>query len=353
MKDINLNGKSVGKDEPCLIMVDAGVNHNNDPKLAFELIRTAARAGADVIKFQTYTADSITTKKAPRYWDSALDTDSGGTQYDTFNRLDNLPAETYYDMVELCNKEKILFSSTPFDLDSAKFLEDIGIDFFKISSSDLTYHRLIQHVADTGKPVILSTGTASLSEISEAVEIILSSGNDKILLQHCILSYPCNDEDANLAKMLKIMEKFPDIPVGYSDHTKGIYVPLAAVALGARSIEKHYTLNKSLPDSPDHSLSLDPLELEEMVKGIRTVENSIGCFTDGHYPCEEKAFKYARKSIVSIKDIPYGTIIDESMISCKRPGTGIYPKYFNEICGKIAKEDIEKDTTITWDMIEK
>ena len=351
MKKIQLNDRAIGDGEPCLVIVDAGVNHNNVPERAFELIRTAARAGADVVKFQTYTADTITTKTAPRYWNSKLDTDSGGTQYDTFKRLDDLPLETYYEMVELCRKEGIIFSSTPFDIKSARFLEELDVELYKISSSDITYHQLLRAVAETGKPIILSTGTASIAEITEAIDTILDVGNDNIALQHCILSYPCNVEDANLVKMTKLMEAFPEYPVGYSDHTEGTIVPFSAVAMGAKSIEKHYTIDKKLPDSPDHSFSLDPKELSEMVDGIRSIEKSFGTFVDGHYSVEEKAFKYARKSVVSMVDIHKDMILEFDMLTCKRPGTGIYPKYLDDIVGKKAKVDIKEDTTITWDMV--
>ena len=341
----------VGEGTPCLVMVDAGVNHNNVPERAFKLIKTAAKGGADIIKFQTYKADTITTKTAPRYWNPRLDTDGGGTQYETFNRLDKLPIETYPEMIELCKKEGVIFSSTPFDLDSAKFLDELGMEVFKISSSDITYHQLLKSVAETGKPVILSTGTASIAEIKEAIEVINNAKNDDIILQHCILSYPCKAEDSNLKKMTKLMEIFPDIPIGYSDHTEGIAVPLAAVAWGAKTIEKHYTIDKKLPDSPDHSFSLDPDELKDMIRSIRKVESSLGTFVDGYYPSEEKAYQYARKSVVAATDIPKDTVIKEQMLTCKRPGTGIYPKYLKSLVGRKAKVHIKEDNTINWEMI--
>jgi len=351
MKRITLPGRAIGPEDPCLVIVDAGVNHNNVPERAFELIRTAARAGADVVKFQTYSAEAITTRTAPRYWSSHLDTDSGGTQFDTFRRLDSLPLETYTEMVDVCKKEGVLFSSTPFDLKSARFLEKLGTELYKISSSDITYHELLKTVAETRMPVILSTGTASIREIEDAVRVIKKAGNENIALQHCMLSYPCKPQDANLVKMKKLMKHFPDIPVGYSDHTEGLIIPFAAVAIGARSIEKHYTIDKKLPDSPDHSFSLNPEELREMVTGIRTIETSMGTFVDGHYPAEEKAYKYARKSVVSAVAIPKNTRITESMLTCKRPGTGIYPEHLPELIGKTSRVDISEDSVITWDMI--
>jgi sialic acid synthase SpsE len=352
MKQIILPGRAIGPEDPCLVIVDAGVNHNNVPERAFELIRSAARAGADVVKFQTYSADAITTKTAPRYWSSHLDTDKGGTQYDTFKRLDSLPLETYTEMVEVCKKEGVIFSSTPFDLKSARFLEKLGTELYKISSSDVTYHQLLKTVAETQMPIILSTGTASIREIENAIRVIQKTGNDNIVLQHCMLSYPCRTEDANLVKMQKLMGRFHDIPVGYSDHTEGLIVPFAAVAMGAKSIEKHYTIDKKLPDSPDHSFSLTPDELQQMVEGIRTIEKSMGTFIDGHYPAEEKAYKFARKSVVSAVPIPKGIVIKETMLTCKRPGTGIYPEHLEELVGKTARADIAEDTVITWEMVQ-
>jgi len=351
MKRIRIGNKYVGEKDPCLIIVDAGVNHNNDVNRAKELIKTAADAGADVIKFQTYKAETIATKTAPRYWDPKLDTDGGGTQYDTFERIDDLPEEAYFEMKELSKNLGITFCSTPFNLGDVGFLAKLDMDVFKISSSDITYPQLIEAVAEVGKPVILSTGTASVGEIEEAVSLIHAKGNEDIILQHCILSYPCQYKDANLAKMLTLQQIFSDIPVGYSDHTLGTVVPLAAVATGARTIEKHYTIDKALPDSPDHSLSVDSFELKNMVTDIRRVEQSKGYFLNGHYEAEDKAHRYARKSLVAAVDIPRETTINKEMITCKRPGTGIYPKFMDMVMGRKARVDIKADTTITFQML--
>lgn len=353
MSEMKIGGKIIGKGHPCFVLMDAGVNHNNDLNRAKELIRTARQSGADMIKFQTYTAEKMATKTAPRYWNPKLDTDGGGTQYDTFKRIDKLPVQAYQEMIDYCKELNIIFCSTPFDLESADFLNELGVGVFKIASADLTYPQLLTRVAKTGKPVILSTGLSSLGEIREAVQTIRNCGNDQIALQHCILSYPCDFEDANLRKMQKIQETFPDIPVGYSDHTYGITAPLAAVALGATSIEKHYTVDKSLPDSPDHSFSLDPKELKEMMTAIRNLEKTLGTFVDGPCPAEAKAFKYARKSIVSAKNISKGSPITLDMLTCKRPGTGIYPKEMESVVGLKAKKDIPEDTTLTWEMLDR
>ena len=351
MNRIKIRNRYVGKDDPCLIMVDAGVNHNNDPARAIELVHQSADAGADVVKFQTYKANNITTKTAPRYWNPKLDTDGGGTQHDTFSRIDDLPIEAYAEMKKVAEERDIIFSSTPFNLTDVAFLHDLGMDVFKISSSDLVYHQMIKEVSKTGKPVILSTGTASIAEMEQAVEIVLKEGNEDIILQHCMLSYPCEYRDANLKKMVRMQEIFKDIPIGYSDHTYGDEIPSAAVALGAKSIEKHFTLDNQLPDSPDHGFALDPSGLLEMVQRIRRTEEGMGVFVSGPYESEYSAYQLARKSLTSLKKISKGERITEEMLTCKRPGTGYMPFDIEKVIGKVAKIDIDEDQTILPEMI--
>ncbi len=350
MEPIQILNKKVGDNCPCLIIAEAGVNHNNDPQRALKLIEAAAKAGVDLIKFQTYKAEKLATKTAPRYWDSRLDTDGGGSQYDTFKRIDSLPLEAYFQMKKLCEKLGLFLTSTPFDFDSVDFLEDLDLPLFKIASADIVHLQLLRRVAKTGKPMILSTGAASFSEVEEAIKVIREEGNNKIILQHCMLSYPCDDKDANLNKMVQLKSIFSDLPVGYSDHTRGIVVPLAAVALGATTIEKHFTIDKSLPDSPDHNFSLDPDELGGLVASIRRVEASRGSSFSGAYEVEKKARLYARKSIVANVHIPRGTRIELPMLACKRPGTGLYPKFLDSLIGRVAQMDIKEDEIIKWDM---
>ena len=351
MRELSIGRFKVGAGHPALIMVDAGVNHNSSIERGLEIIDQAAGHGAHVVKFQTYKAKTITTKSAPRYWNSKLDTDSGGTQYDTFSRLDGMTLEGYRAFKDRCTEKGVVFSSTPFNLPDIELLEKIGMEAYKISSSDITYLDLVKAAGRTGKPVIISTGCASIGEIERALEAARSSGNDQLILQHCILQYPCEDSNANLAKMLKIQQVFPEVPVGYSDHTYGTIVPAAAVALGARTIEKHFTIDKKLPDSPDHAFSADPAELQEMTTQIRRIQESIGTFVNGHYPAEELAWKYARKSLASTCFILKGSLILEHMLTCKRPGTGIYPEYSDFVVGSTARVDIPEDSTITREMI--
>lgn len=344
-------GIMLGGNSNCFIMLDAGVNHNNDLNRAKELIRTAKVGGASAIKFQTYSAEEISTKKAPRYWDSKLDTDGGGSQYDMFKKVDNLPKKAYYEMKEYAKDFKILFSSSPFGMESAKFLKKLDIDFYKIASAEMTNHQMMEFVAEIGKPIILSTGACTIGEIEEALDIVSKAKNKQIVLQHCVLSYPCRNRDANLAKMIRLQQLFPDIPVGYSDHTYGSEACFAAVALGAKSIEKHYSIDSSLPDSPDHKFSLVAEELKGFVDSCAKVQESIGKYDRKHYLAEDKAHRYARKSIVAVKQIKKGEIITVDSLSYKRPGTGIYPKFVGLIQGRKARVDINEDDIISWSMI--
>ncbi len=351
MRNIKIGNKIIGEGNPALVIAEVGVNHNGSIERGIELIEKAVKAGADIVKFQTYKASQIVTKKAPRYWDKKLNDDNGGTQFDTFSKLDGMKIDGYKAFKKRCQELNVIFTSTPFNIPDVDILEEIGVDVYKISSSDITYIQLLKTVASKGKPVILSTGCASIGEIEKAVNIIHSQGNENIILQHCILQYPCDDQNSNLIKMQKIQEIFPDIPVGYSDHTIGIIIPAMSVAMGALSVEKHFTIDNKLPDSPDHKLSANPQELEDMVKMIRTIEKAKGYFENGHYPAEHSAYLNARKSLVSSCNIKQGTLITENMLTAKRPGIGIYPEYLDFVVGSTAKMDIEEDTTITKEMI--
>jgi N,N'-diacetyllegionaminate synthase len=351
MNIIDINGRKVGLGHPALIIDEVGVHHNGSIERGIELIESAAAGGADVVKFQTYSAKNIVTKTAPRYWDEKLNDDEGGTQFDTFSKLDGMGIDGYKAFKKRCQELNVIFTSTPFNIPDVDILEEIGVDVYKVSSSDITYLQLLKYVASKGKPIILSTGCASIGEIEKAVDTIRKEGNNQILLQHCILQYPCDDENANLVKMQKIQQVFPDIPVGYSDHTIGITIPAMSVAMGAYSVEKHFTIDNNLPDSPDHKLSANPEQLKDMSNMIRTIEKAKGYFCNGHYPAEEAAYQNARKSLVSAVYITKGEQITADMLTAKRPGNGIYPEYESFVVGSIAKVDINEDTTITKEMI--
>jgi sialic acid synthase SpsE len=331
--DFVIDGRAVGKGHPCYVIAEAGVNHNCDVALGRRLVETARSAGADAIKFQSYTASRISTRVAPRYW------------------LDKLSDADFRALLEHARGLGLTAFSTPFDDDAVDFLASLRVPAFKIASADLTCHPLLERAARVGVPMILSTGTATLSEVEEALEVCRRAGNDAVALLHCTLKYPCPPEGINLRMMEHLMRAFPEVPVGLSDHSLGTSVPQAAVALGACIVEKHYTVDKTLPGAPDHYLSVDPPEMKAMVEGIRTVEKALGKPVKGVEPLEEEAWRFARRSVTSAISIPKGAAITRSMLTYKRPGTGVSPRFFDLVVGRIARVDIPEDTTITWDML--
>lgn len=349
MREIDVKGRLVGEGHPAFVIAEAGVNHNGDLELGRRLIREAKAAGADAIKFQTYKAGKLATRTAPRYWVEPEDPE--GSQYDTFARLDRFGEDEHRELFRYAEEVGLPCFSAPFDDESVDLLERLGAPAYKIASADLTDHPLLEKVARKGKPVFLSTGLATITEVGEAMEVVRASGNDQIVLLHCTLQYPCDYENANLRMMLHLRASFPGVPVGLSDHTLGIAVPQAAVALGAVAVEKHYTVDKKLPGSPDHHLSIEPSELKQMMEGIRAIEKAMGRYEKGPVEAESAAHRYARRSIVSAQDIRSGTRITRDMLTFKRPGTGIYPKWVELVVGRTARRDIPEDTVLTWEMI--
>ncbi len=336
------------QNSPVFIIAEAGVNHNGDLQLARKMIAAAAEAGADAIKFQSFRAEKLVTREAMKAEYQKINTgDDRETQYEMLKKLE-LNEEEHKELMEHCRRMKILFLSTPFDLESAALLEKIGVEAYKISSGDLTDIPLIEAVASCGKPVILSTGMGCLGEVEEAVAAARRMNNEELVLLHCTTSYPAPYREVNLRAMLTLKEAFK-LPVGYSDHTLGLEIPAAAVALGARVIEKHFTLDKDLP-GPDHRVSLTPGELKAMVRYIRNVEAALG---DGCKSCtagEEEAKKIARKSIVAACDIPEGTVITRELLTVKRPGTGLPPGFIKYLLGRKAKTALKKDSLVNlWD----
>ncbi len=349
MRPIDFGGRLIGQGHPAFVIAEAGVNHNGDLELGRALIRQAKEAGADAIKFQSYKAGKLATRTAPRYWHEP--DDPQGSQFDTFARLDTFGPEEHRELFRYAREVGLLCFSAPFDDEAVDMLDELGVPGYKVASADLTDHPLLRKVASKNKPVILSTGLATIGEIAEAVEVLRSEGNEQIVLLHCTLQYPCAYENANLRMMLHMKAAFPDIPVGLSDHTLGIAVPQAAVALGAVAVEKHYTVDKTLPGSPDHHLSVDPTELRQMVEAIRAIEKAMGRYEKGPVEAESEAYRYARRSIVSARAIPAGTRITRDMLTFKRPGTGIYPRFVDIVVGRTARQDIAEDTVLTWEML--
>ncbi len=342
-------GRQVGISQPAYVIAEAGVNHDCRLDRGKALVDTAKAAGFDAIKFQSYTASKIATRVAPRYW--VEEKDPNGTQWDTFARLDKLSDADFKTLIAYARTTGIVAFSTPFDDDAVDFLVSMDMPVFKIASADLTCKPLLERVARAGKPVILSTGTSTLAEVDEAVATLAENGCDEVVLMHCTLKYPCPPEGINLRMMTHLMRAFPGIPVGLSDHSLGISIPQAAVALGACMIEKHYTIDKTIQGSPDHHLSVDPAEGKALMEGIRTIEKAFGKSVKGLEPLEKEAFLYARRSVTSAKPIAKGVTITRDLLTYKRPGTGISPRHFDLVIGRTAKQDIPEDTTLTWEMV--
>jgi len=349
IKPIRIAGKKIGPEHPCFIIAEAGVNHNGKVDLARQLIDAAAAAGADAVKFQTFHADNIVTNTAKKAEYQKSTTSSNESQYEMIKNLE-LSDNIFQELSDYADSKGIIFLSTPFDEESVDLLDQIGVPAFKIPSAEITNFPLLKKIAEKKKPLILSTGMATLGEVEDAVNYVKTHGTEEIVLLHCTTSYPAPIKSVNLRVMNTLRCAF-QIPVGYSDHTKGITIPIAAAAMGAQVIEKHFTLDRSLL-GPDHQASLEPHELEAMVTAIRDVEFALG--NEIKCPNEEEMEikKVARRSIVAQKDLNAGEQLRENVLAIKRPGTGIEPKYFESVVHMKAKTAILKDQVITWDMVE-
>ncbi len=343
---VRLGNREIGEGQPVFIIAEAGVNHNGNVKLARKMIDVAQKAGADAIKFQTFKTEELVVPNAPKARYQKLST-PGRFQFEMLKKLE-LSESEFEGLFHYCKRKKIIFLSTPFDFSSADFLYKLGVPAFKIGSGDLTNLPLLRHIANYGKPMILSTGMATLQEVKEAVVTVYSVGNKKIILLHCTSNYPTRYEDVNL-RILDTLRKF-NTPIGYSDHTAGLEVAVAAVAKGVCIIEKHFTLDKNLP-GPDHKASLEPGELKKMVNAIRNTERAMGHSIKRPVQNEREISKIARKSIIANKAIPKGTRITRDMLAIKRPGTGIEPKCLSQLLGKRTKKFIGKDHVLTWDLL--
>jgi len=330
-----------------LIIAEAGVNHNGNFEMAKKLVLAAAEAGADFVKFQTFKADKIVSKSAKKaeYQERNIN-DGDDSQYAMLKKLE-MPEDWHIKLIEYANECRIQFLSTGFDNESVDFLDKLGSPLFKIPSGEITNKPYLRHIAQKAKPVILSSGMANLEEIKAALDVLIENGitKDEITVLHCNTEYPTPIEDVNLKAMLSIQNGL-GVKIGYSDHTQGIEVPIAAVALGATVIEKHFTLDRNMP-GPDHKASLEPEELKEMVKAIRNIEKAIsGTGIKEPSKGELKNIVVARKSIVAIRTIHKGELLSEINITVKRPGNGISPMLWDEIMGKTAIKDFEPDDLI-------
>lgn len=329
--------------EKVYIIAEAGDNHNGDFNTALKLVDVAKRAGADCVKFQTFVTEEIISKYAEMAEYQKKNTGKEESQFEMVKRLE-LSFDEFRKIKEYCDRVGIQFLSTPFDLKSVDFLNELGVPFFKIPSGEITNYPYLIKIAHTGKPVVMSTGMCEPDEILAAINVLEKNGSGEITLLHCNTEYPTPLKDVNLYAM-RIMKKMFGKKVGYSDHTKGIEVPVAAVALGACVIEKHFTLDKNMP-GPDHKASLEPDELGRMVKNIRNIEIALGDGVKRVSESERKNIAIARKSIVARRNIQEGEILTEENLAVKRPGTGINPMQWMEVLGTRAVRDFKEDELI-------
>jgi len=327
------------------IIAEAGVNHNGDINFAKKLIDVAKEAGADAIKFQTFKAENLVSKNAKKADYQVTNTGNNESQYEMIKKLE-LSFDDFIELKKYCNEKGIMFLSTPFDDESIEFLNNLGIEIFKIPSGEITNLPYLRKIGKLEKKVILSTGMADLGEIEDALNVLINSGTKKenITVLHANTEYPTPFEDVNLNAMQTITCAF-DVDIGYSDHTMGIEVPIAAVAMGAKVIEKHFTLDRNL-EGPDHRASLEPDELKSMVSAIRNIEKALGNGIKKPSKSEKKNIEIARKSIVAKRDIKKGEKFSEENLTVKRPGNGISPMRWDEIIGKVANRDYKEDELI-------
>jgi N-acetylneuraminate synthase len=339
---------SIGSGLPCLVIAEAGVNHNGNLDLALQLVDAAVTAGADVVKFQTFKPEEVSSPLAPKAEYQLQNTGTSESQLDMGRKLE-LPFEAFRQIERHCRARGIVFLSTPFDKGSADFLETLDVLAYKIPSGEITNLPFLTHVAAKRKPLILSTGMSNLEEVATAVETVKAAGNRELVILHCVSNYPAAAASVNLRAMKTLEDAF-HVPVGYSDHTEGIAVPLAAATLGACVIEKHFTLDRNLP-GPDHKASLEPAELAAMVHGIRTVQSALGDGRKQPVAEELNTAAVARRSLVAACDLPAGTQLAESMIAILRPGTGLPPAALPQLIGRRLSCDVCAGTLFTLEML--
>lgn len=344
---MKIGGRTIGSGSPCFLIAEAGVNHNGNLGMALQLVDVAVTAGVDAVKFQTFSAARVVVRNAPKARYQKEATGSDQSQFEMLRKLE-LSLKAHRKIKTYCQKRGILFLSTPFDEESSDLLEDLDVPAFKIPSGEITNLPFLAHVARKGKPLVVSTGMSTMGEVESAVAAIRLAGNLKIALLHCVSAYPAQAADANLSAMQTMAKAF-GVPIGYSDHTLGTDVALAAVALGAQILEKHFTLDRSLP-GPDHRASLEPDELRMLVRGIRTVESAIGHGRKEPMPAEADVAEVSRKSIVAAHDIPAGALVTRDLLMMKSPGTGWPSSMLGQVVGRVTTKNIPADTLLTEEM---
>ena len=351
MKLDSIGGVAITRESPFFI-AEAGVNHEGDLTIAMEMVEAAAGAGADAVKFQSYKADTLASKNSPAYWNRSKEVTNN--QHTLFSKYDRFGEKEYRLLAKQCEKAGILFMSTPFDL---RFVDIISplVPAIKISSADITNVPLLRHVAAKGKPIILSTGASFLAEIEQALRVCRAIGNEYVAVLHCTLEYPASAQNANLSAIGHLAQTFPDTTIGWSDHIppeqEGLSL-LTAWFAGADILEKHFTLNKTLPGN-DHYHAFDPDDLRAFIARQRYAAKLLGIARKQVLASEEVPRRYARRSIVAHCDIPAGERITSDMLIAKRPGNGISPEHWDLIVGARSRVDITADTVLTWDMFLK
>lgn len=341
--DMLIGQKVIGSGSQVFVIAEIGINHEGSVSQAEMLIDAAAASGADAVKFQSYRVDRMMIPSKDRY---AQQTDGAESAYQMLRRCE-LSWENQAKLKEHADMRGVLFLSTPFDEESADFLDSLGVPAFKIASSDLTHVPLLRHVASKGKPILLSTGMSFLSEVADAIYNLKTGGAKEILLMHCVSSYPAQPKYMNL-RALQTLQSYFELSVGLSDHSEGILLPLISVALGAVLIEKHFTLDKNAP-GPDNKSSMDPDDLKLLIKNLRDVEASLGDGRKRPVDVEEEGRLFGRRSIVAAVDIRANESIADWMLAFKRPGSGLEPRYSEKIIGMTARRNIGKDTILQWE----
>lgn len=349
MTPIEIAGRTVGHGYPCFVIAEAGVNHNGELDLAKRLVDIAVEAGADAVKFQTFRTDAVVAMDAPKARYQLETTDKDQSQADMIRKLE-LPAEAFAQLKSYCHERNIVFISTPFDEGSTDLLDGLGVPAFKVPSGETVNIPFLRHIARKGKPVILSTGMSYLGEVERAIRTIREAGNEQLVVLHCVSNYPASPVDVNLRAMRTMRQAF-QVPVGFSDHTLGLEVPLAAVALGACVVEKHFTLDRNMP-GPDHRASQEPDELKALVKSIRIVEAALGDGVKQPAESEENTKQMARRSLYMRRAVREGAVISEEDLIALRPAGGIPPDQFDLVVGRRLRSPVPAGTPLAWKDLE-
>lgn len=348
VKPVAIGERKVGPGLPCLVVAEAGVNHNGSLEMALRLVDAAADAGADIVKFQTFKSEEVVTPEAPMAAYQIRNTGGGESQLEMIRKLE-LRDDAFRAIRDHCRERGILFLSTPFDYYSADLLHGMVVAAFKVASGEITNHPLLAHIAHKAKPLIVSTGMSDLEEVANAIEVLHAAGNSQLVLLHCVSNYPASPASTNLRAMKTLEERF-SVPVGYSDHTEGTAIALAAAAMGACVLEKHFTLDRTLP-GPDHRASLEPPELAALVRDVRDVQAALG---DGiKLPAQEErnTAAVARRSLVAAHDLRAGTVLTEGMVVIRRPGIGLPPYHLHRILGRQLRQDVAAGSLFTLEML--